>query len=206
MKEMFDEDYFERGVELGISGYTNYHWRPEYVMSLANNLKKDFCLPGYTVLDFGCAKGYLVKALRLLSINAFGFDISSYAISTADPFVKNVVSDKWDSSATYDIIIAKDVLEHIPKDKLQEWLVKIRKAVTDKVIVIVPLGDNNQFRIREYSLDKTHVNMEDEEWWINQFTQAGFSISAFYYDYPGAKDHWLKIHPFGNAMFVLGVK
>ena len=34
-----------------------------------------------TVLDFGCAKGYVTYGLRLLGCNAHGVDISKYSIS-----------------------------------------------------------------------------------------------------------------------------
>ena len=34
----FTEDYYERGVELGISGYTRYRWLPEATLALAHEL------------------------------------------------------------------------------------------------------------------------------------------------------------------------
>ena len=37
-----------------------------------------------TVLDAGCAFGYLVSELRKRGVEAYGFDISDYAISNVD--------------------------------------------------------------------------------------------------------------------------
>jgi len=72
----FNEDYYERGVELGISGYSNYRWMPELTIPMCHeminilNIKDD-----ETILDFGCAKGYVVKGFRLLHKIAYIFII-----------------------------------------------------------------------------------------------------------------------------------
>ena len=66
---LFDENYFERGVETQTSLYQNYRWMPEQtipmVMTIIDYLKIQ---RGATVLDFGCAKGFVVKAFRLLHL------------------------------------------------------------------------------------------------------------------------------------------
>lgn len=198
----FDEQYFERGVATGVSGYTNYHWKPEYFMKFANTVKQRFDTT--TVLDYGCAKGFLVKALRMLDVNAVGYDISTYAVEHCDPAVKGYLTNHFKFPANaFSTSISKDVLEHIPKDVLPTVLKSIADVTRDTFIATVPLGDDGRFRIREYELDKTHVNKEDELWWINQFRQAGFGIREFHYDFPGAKDHWIKSFPHGNGTFVL---
>jgi len=42
-----------------------------------------------TVLDIGCAYGELVKSLVKLGVDAYGIDGSDYAISHADPFIRD---------------------------------------------------------------------------------------------------------------------
>ena len=39
---------------------------------------------GERILDFGCAKGFLVKAMRILDVAAQGVDVSKYAIDRVD--------------------------------------------------------------------------------------------------------------------------
>lgn len=200
----FDETYYERGVRSGVSGYTNYHWRPEYVLPFVNAMISKF--HPYRVLDIGCAKGFTVKGFRLLGIHAYGYDISKYAIDNADPDVKAYVSTKFPEEP-FDLIIAKDTLEHVPKSALITLLSKIFDIIAREstFVVIVPLGDNGLFRIREYELDKTHVIKEDEVWWIKQFNAAGFNCKEFYYIMDGVKDNW-KQFPTGNGIFVLKSK
>ena len=56
---------------------------PELTLPLAHHIAVDCNLDKHqTICDFGCAKGYLVYALRLLGYDAYGVDISEYAISS----------------------------------------------------------------------------------------------------------------------------
>ena len=196
----YDEKYYEKGVENHISGYTNYRWLAHYSLPAANSIKQKFG-SDKTYLDYGCAKGYLVKAMRLLGMDARGFDISKYAIDNCDPAVEGYVSNKFPDKEM-DVIIAKDVLEHVPYKSLEKVLNQI-EANSKEQLVVVPLGDGKTYRIREYELDKTHVIRQDEEWWINKFKQSGLVTDQFYYKYPGLKDNWTTTHPDGNGIFFL---
>ena len=65
---------------------------------------------GQSVLDIGCAKGYLVKAMRWLGREAWGCDISDYALEKADPEVKQFLS-KTLPKEYFHFAISKDTLE-----------------------------------------------------------------------------------------------
>jgi hypothetical protein len=200
--EKYDKDYFENGVEKHVSGYTDYRWRPEYVLPLATWLRNKFgdCL----YLDYGCAKGFLVKALRLLNQEAYGYDISEYAIQNCEPEVREYISNCW-MDRYFTVIVAKDVLEHVDKKRLPV-LLKGMSFSTRYVVAIIPLGDDGKFRIREYEMDITHITKEDEVWWIKQFNDAGFVCEEFYYNIPGIKDNWTAQYPYGNGIFILRKK
>ena len=73
----FDEEYFLRGEESGKSNYTNYRWLGDVTLQYAIFLVRHLGLNRYSsVLDFGCARGYLVKAMGMQGIRAHGYDIS----------------------------------------------------------------------------------------------------------------------------------
>jgi hypothetical protein len=212
MSETFDETYFERGVEAHVSGYTDYKWKPEYVLPLATWFKQKFIEKSlehnYRILDYGCAKGFLVKALRLLDCQAFGYDISKYATdrTICEHEVMNYLyNDLHNASGglmPFDVIIAKDVLEHIPEKDMFNTLHSFWDMKADYIVAIIPLGDDNKFRIRDYELDVTHITKKDEVWWINKFNQAGFVCEEFYYSIPGIKDNWTSQYPYGNGIFI----
>ena len=201
MRNLFDKDYYENGVEKGISGYTNYRWMPTRSIPEAMEIKKSFDFK--TCVDIGCAKGFLVHALRILGCDAFGEDISEYAIENCHEKVKPFLSTETDKK--YDLLICKDVLEHVPQEQLPTLLKKLLPRA-DQFFFVIPLADNNLFRIREYEIDITHVTKKDEEWWINLFRSCGFFLKDFSYSMGPIKEKWVNEDPYGNGFFVLEKK
>jgi 2-polyprenyl-3-methyl-5-hydroxy-6-metoxy-1,4-benzoquinol methylase len=166
MKNLFDEKYFEDGVRHRVSAYENYRWMPERTIreasSIINNIEFE------TALDYGCAKGFMVYALRLLGKEAYGADVSEYAVQNCHPKVKDylqVIENTEQLTGGWDLIIAKDVLEHIPQELIPGVLSELRRRCKT-LFVAVPLGDGKRYRIREYEMDVTHVVREPEEWWL----------------------------------------
>lgn len=211
ISDFFDADYFINGKSTGKSLYENYRWLPELTNPMAEAIIKFLQMkPGNRVLDYGCAKGYLVKALRNKGINAFGCDISTYAIKNADPCIKKyltVIDNECLASLlpkitgqNFDFIIAKDVFEHIPKTKLKE-LLKLLLNMTSKIYAVVPLAENNRYRISDYERDKSHLIREDESWWKTIFLECGFRKVDYSFKVDGVKDAALELHQKGNGHF-----
>ena len=116
LAEIFDEDYFERGPETGKSIYQHYHWLPKMTFGMARAFINEMKPQKHeTIIDYGCAKGFFVKALRRLGYQAYGVDISKYAIEHADPEVKKYVFIK--PKGHYHLGFTKDVLEHSFSDE-----------------------------------------------------------------------------------------
>jgi SAM-dependent methyltransferase len=200
---LFDEKYYEDGINNHISGYENYQWMPERTIREATSIIEKINFN--SVLDFGCAKGFMVYAMSLLGKNASGVDISEYAISAAMPQVKDkvkLINTADDIPGYYDLLMAKDVLEHVPYDVLPKMLQTFRNKCTN-ILVAVPLGENKKYRIRQYEMDITHVIREPEEFWLKTLGDAGFKIKFFDYQMGHLKGNWTKTHQFGNA-FIIG--
>jgi SAM-dependent methyltransferase len=207
--EFYNEDYYERGIELGISGYSNYRWIPELTIPMCYEMINILDIKDNDViLDFGCAKGYIVKGFRLLHKDAFGVDISEYAISSAPkeikPYIFKIDSEKdipLQNNKKYDCTIAKDVLEHVSYENLKTTLSQLRKC-SKKMFVIVPLGENGKYIIPAYELDITHHIRESIDWWSDQFKNAGFDIVYKDYKMKNIKSNWSKWKT-GNGFFLL---
>ena len=202
IKKIFNKDYFEDGVRKRVSAYEQYRWMPERTIreasSIINNIQFN------TVLDFGCAKGFMVYAMRLLGKEAHGVDVSQYAVENCHPKVQkylSIIDNSEDIKGGWDLIIAKDVLEHIPKEEVLDTLKSLRNRCKT-IFIAVPLGDGQRYRIREYEMDITHVTKEPEEWWLTTIVQAGFKIKYFDYQFHHLKENWTVPHPFGNAFIV----
>lgn len=200
----YDEDYYERGIATGKSCYENYRWIPELTIPMAMTIIDLLRIErGATVLDFGCAKGFLVKALRMLYRDAWGVDYSDYAISKLDAEVKEFCGPiqsllRYDG---FEYMIAKDVLEHIEKGKINDWLMILREK-GKKLLAIIPLGENGKYRVPAYEKDITHRIKENENWWVETFAKAGWNVEWYGFRVAGIKDNWA-MYERGNGFYVL---
>ncbi len=209
--QFYDEDYFERGLITGKSLYTNYRWLPELTLPLAHRIIRYLKIPpGSTVLDYGCAKGYLVKALRLLDINAWGFDISEYALKSCDedvrPYCTNQLEDILvQNQNVIHYMIAKDVFEHMQPAEIYSLLTRLLPFIQNQILIIVPLGERGRYHIPAYQLDRSHVIAENLDWWKHLFTTAGYQIHFAGTQLPGLKPNWEKVQN-GNGFFIIAPK
>ncbi len=206
--DFYDKKYYEDGIASGKSCYTNYRWIPELTIPMAYFTIRELGLESKdTVLDMGCSKGYFVKALRLLDIDAYGVDISKYAIDHADVEIKEYCKlatkeDPVPILKTFDWVLTKDVLEHMDTESLHNFFKNYSNKAT-RMYHVVPLGDDGKFRIPEYHLDKSHIQIHNETWWENLFNQYGWKIESLKYKTQGIKENWSEHHPTGNGFFTL---
>jgi len=203
--QQYDEAYYERGVETGKSCYSCYRWLPEISIPMAMIFIDSLGIrPRQRVLDFGCAKGFSVKALRMLRRDAHGIDVSPYAIEQADrdaaPFCHLVTDlDDWSMTHRFDHVIAKDVLEHVPYDAIDDTLRSIAR-MSDSLLMVVPLGRDNRYVIDAYERDSTHMVREGPHWWLSRL-ENHFADVSWQYHIDGLKDNWYRVDPKGNAVF-----
>lgn len=201
----YNQDYFERGIETGKSCYQNYRWEPELTIPMAMTMvdllsikKEDL------ILDYGCAKGYLVKALRLLKRQAWGMDISEYAISCVptetQEFCKLLEESKPGFPNHYDLCIAKDVFEHIPIGFVGDVLMDIKAS---KLFAVVPLGDDDRYRAKANNFDQSHVLCKDERWWGALFKSRNWTIDWFDFRVDGIKDSYYATCPKAHGFFIM---
>lgn len=190
-KNLFDADYYERGLEKGISGYSNYRWMPELTIPMCATLNETLGITRQDrILDFGCAKGYVVRAFRLLYRQAWGYDISPYAVESADTEVRNFVSNKM-PSGMFDWVIAKDVFEHIDYKHIEKVISQL-STKGKNLFCVVPLGANGKFVVPSYDLDVTHRIRKPLSWWVALLANNGFYVRSANYDYFGLKTNYSK--------------
>jgi SAM-dependent methyltransferase len=176
----YDEDYFEHGKSKGISNYEGYSKTEAKTVVVVNDLVREFKLGGQRVLDYGCATGYHVRELRLRGVDAWGTDISDYAINEAmenNPmfnfihyYNKNLLTNHWD------YILFLDVLEHMEGEELISVMNLMKKGETKKIIVKIPIcaKEGKKFVFEVSRKDKTHIMCKSKFWWKSLFKQFGY--------------------------------
>lgn len=123
-------------------------------------------------LDVGAGTGGLVAALRLLGIDAYGVDISKYAVEEADKNIKRYLKNADIINIPYpdnsfDLVVTYDVLQHVERSK-------IKKAVEETIRVS-----------KKYILHKIYT---PENIWYNFLHSRDFSVISFF-----PKKYWQKI-------------
>jgi cyclopropane fatty-acyl-phospholipid synthase-like methyltransferase len=200
LPEIYDEEYFEYGVSSGKSGYENYRWLPDRLhreaRALINLLGID---PGAKVLDFGCAKGYLVKALRNYGIEAYGCDVSEYALKMADESVKEYLTQDI-PDMEFDYIISRNTLEHIGVKELKE-IMRLFQLVTGNLFFSVPLIDPQTGDYVMQMPDKTHKIRWTNAQWMSFAEKCGWIYVTSYPHVDGFHDNF-KNYPNAMGLYV----
>jgi len=199
--DIYNEDYFKYGTLTGKSGYSHYKWLPERTRKEIRALIWYLGIePGQTVLDFGCAMGYWVKALREYNIKAYGMDISEYALQNADPAVVDYLSDAWREA---DYIVSRNTLEHLNDEDLENTL-KIFHEMADTVFFSVPLCEVNggKYIIPVAELDVTHKIRWTKEKWFSFCQECGWDNISLTFVIKGIHDKWGQFEQ-GTGFFTL---
>ena len=160
--EKFDKYYYAH--DCGIPYERNEHWL-NFFGAIAERIFNDFSPK--TMLDAGCAKGFLVECLRNKGVDALGIDISDYAISNAHESIRDYcrlasISDPLDKM--YDLIISIEVVEHIEKSESETAIANLCKH-TEKILFSSSPHDYGEV---------THINVQQPEVWSQIFARNGF--------------------------------
>ena len=181
MSEQYDEDYFMRGRESGKSLYENYRWMPTLTIPMVQRIIDHLGIDrDETILDLGCARGYIVKAFRQLGYLAYGMDCSKWAIDNADEEVKEHLRHQDKFTHEFDWVLAKDVLEHVPQ--VADFVLEIQKHARKGIFVVVPLSaiDGKSYVLPEYEKDVTHIHRLTLATWARMFIRPGWEVTASY--------------------------
>lgn len=157
----FGERYFEHDCG-------RPYQRDEYWLAFFNGIADAIAseIKPRRVLDAGCAMGFLVEALRQRGVEAYGFDLSSYALARASSAVRPYC---WQASAsdeiegTYDLIVCLEVLPHLPLEQAERAAANFCRHTGDLL-----------FSVHPYGPAPLHANTAPPEHWAGVFAAHGF--------------------------------
>jgi hypothetical protein len=165
---MYEEEYYKT---LNYVDYLDRAQRYESLAKETTSLLNSINLCGKEIIDYGCAVGWLVSALEKLGYNAFGYDISSWAVKYGrglDLNVSNTMVYK-----NYDVGYFLDVLEHIPETDLENLFSTLSiKTIVFRVPVCRKTG--GRYFLEASEKDKTHIIRWTKNDWKNYFEKSGY--------------------------------
>jgi SAM-dependent methyltransferase len=142
----------------------NERWM-EFFDGIAESIVRN--LHPASVLDAGCAMGLLVETLSRRGVDAWGIDVSEYAISQVDDSVRDrcsVASLTDLLPRRYDLITCIEVIEHIPPAETGKVVANLCQASNRILLSSTP---------RDYG-EPTHLNVQQPEDWAAAFAREGF--------------------------------
>ena len=161
-----------------IYGYGGYKYDGRWV-SVARRIKKIYKLKNNAkILDVGCAKGFLVKDLVDIGLDAYGLDISEYAIKNSHKDVAGRIhlgnANKLPfKDNTFDFVISLNTLHNLEKNDCKVALKEITRVSKGRSFIQVDAYRNKEEK--KIFLD-----------WV---------LTAKYHDYP---HNWLKLFKNSN--------
>jgi SAM-dependent methyltransferase len=127
-----------------------------------------------TVLDVGCAMGFLVEALRDRGVEAYGVDLSEHAIAQVRDDIKpycRVGSMLEESPKRVDLVVCHEVIEHLPADQAEAAIARLCATADDVLFSSTP----------DHFDEDTHINVRPTEYWAGLFARHGF-VRDFNFD------------------------
>lgn len=172
ISKQYGEMYFDGPRQYGYGGYRyDGRWLP-----VARDIVSHFGLrPGMRVLDIGCAKGFLVKDLMLAcpGLEAFGLDISPYALMHCEPEVTGrlhlgTAEKLIFPDGSFDCVLCLNTVHNFPRPRAVKVMSEIQRVSKGRAFVQV---------------DSYHTAEQKEifESWV---------LTAEFYDYPAG---WVEL-------------
>jgi SAM-dependent methyltransferase len=170
----YDAGYYAHNLGGIPCGAESSHWR-RFFDRIADAIVAH--LAPHTVLDAGCGIGLLVRSLRERGVDAWGIDISEYAISQVPDSARgycSVASVTDELQRNFDLIACIEVVEHLPPRLGREAIENLARH-TDRILFSSTPDDFDE---------PTHVNVHPMEHWVEQFGGLGF-FRSFDFDAAG---------------------
>jgi len=172
MDDEYDEGYWERGEG---SNYQSYGDDPGWMKTAAvmNRYKVG------TLLEIGCAKGFFIGHAEHYGYDAIGIDLSQWAIDHSvrpdQTFLRDITGPiTWKQE--FDVVCSWELLEHIPAELLPAVFANIKTAMAPGALTFHRIGmlleGEDHASLED---DKTHVTIENREWWEARFQEQGFT-------------------------------
>lgn len=175
-QQCYNEEWFqERGFEFDVD--------VSYFRIITKTLVEKF--KPRSVLDVGCAKGHLVYCFNELGVEAYGVDISKYAISQSPESVRAALfnldvefEELPFEPETFDIVVAIELVEHLQN---HNYLISEMKRVLTPggVVFITTPKRYREFLFRIINMrEPTHINLHSKPFWIRTFENQGFHYTG----------------------------
>ena len=188
IQEYLDREYWEEGTTTGKSGYSGIYSLMGIAGAVAFQFTEALDLKKKRLLDLGCGAGQAVRAFMDNGVDAYGIDLSEYAIEEGKKafklreriFVGSIHDlSKW-SDDSIDFLYSNQVFEHLPEKYVDRLVDECRRVLKPGgrmwVGLVLALSPDPEGIRSADDPDDTHITIHYRSWWNEKFLSAGFVL------------------------------
>lgn len=182
----FGKEYFDGDRRTGYGGY-NYH--PRFWHDTVRLFRDHYQLPDDgSVLDVGCAKGFMLYDLKELmpEVEVAGIDISKYGIENAIEPMKPYLwlgnaRDLPYEDGSFDLVTAINTIHNLPLEECKQALREVERVSRSNAFIMVDAYRTDQERdnLEKWVLTcKTYMHVEE---WKELFAEVGYNGDYYWF-------------------------
>lgn len=182
----FGKDFFDGDRNVGYGGfnYNSRFWEP-----VVPDFQKHFDLKsGDSVLDVGCAKGFMLYDMQRLipGLEVAGIDISQYAIEHGHEGVKPFlqVGDARElpfEDNSFDAVISITTVHNFDRQECIMSLKEIERVSRSGAFITVDAYRNDEEKERMYAWNLTAKTILHVDEWRELFDEAGYTGDYYWF-------------------------
>lgn len=186
ISRQFGQQYFDGDRMYGYGGYS-YH--PRFWQGVVRRFRDYYNLADdASVLDVGCAKGFMLHDFKELmpNLTIAGIDISEYAIEnsleTVKPFLRvgNAKELPYEDNS-FDLVISINTVHNLPLDECIQALREIERVSRKHAFVQVDAyrSQEEKERLERWVLTcKTYMHVDE---WKRLFAEIGYTGDYYWF-------------------------
>lgn len=176
----FDFDYFDGDRKFGYGGffYNEKYWS-QVVVDLYNHYELS---PNSSVLDVGCAKGFMLYDFRRKypSLIIEGIDISTYALSNAKEEIKEFLRQGNAKELPYedksfDLVVSINTIHNLDEQDCRKALSEIQRVARFGAFITVDAFETEEQKRRMYDWNLTALTIKSVAEWKRFFQEVGYT-------------------------------
>jgi len=182
----FGKDFFDGDRK---NGYGGFNYMPRFWQPVIPTFQEYWNLTSNSsLLDVGCAKGFMLYDLTLLipNITVSGIDISEYAIDNAVEEIKPFVSVANATSLPYednsfDVVISINTVHNLEREECAKALQEIERVSRGKSFITVDAYRNEEEKRRMFDWNLTAKTIMSVEEWEMFFKEIGYTGDYYWF-------------------------
>jgi SAM-dependent methyltransferase len=182
----FDKDFFDGDRK---NGYGGFNYMPKFWQPVIPTFQEYWNLnSNSSLLDVGCAKGFMLYDLSLLipNIKLAGIDISEYAIENAvnevAPFVSvaNAVNLPFEDNS-FDVVISINTVHNLEREECAKALQEIERVSKGNSYITVDAYRNEEEKKRMFDWNLTAKTIMSVDEWVIFFNEIGYTGDYYWF-------------------------